>query len=321
MRSKSASESQYRRWHVFAAGSIFLATALVVGLWTGSDQNKGNSSSRADVHAATNRKISEVGKAVGSEMRGGGVASDQADVSDGRHAITFSKPRRADGQPLLLRAKPVEPAAVLAVLGNGEQTVDERVTQLRGMRGISLSTEERESAMAFLAGEQVPEDMGKGSMHWLADELLTVLRMQEPAWSGLTDELGKVAFRAETDPVVRDYIMQHLGHLWEQYGASREIDDMLWRAIESSDETTPGTALIALSRGYERDEQKNNLRKVRQRALALAHDAGMSLAVRVTALAIAGDAGGKEVRALSEALVQDTEAPLILRRVAERILK
>jgi hypothetical protein len=28
-----------------------------------------------------------------------------------------------------------------------------------------------------------------------------------------------VAFQPATDPVVRDYLMQHLGHLWEQYGA------------------------------------------------------------------------------------------------------
>ena len=129
------------------------------------------------------------------------------------------------------------------------------------MRGISLSKEEREPMLAFLAGKGVPEGMGKGSMHWLADELLTVMRLQEPPWAGLADELGKAAFQPGTDPVVRDYIMQYLGHLWEQYGAREEIEKTLWQAVATSDQATPGTALIALSRGYERDGETENLGK------------------------------------------------------------
>lgn len=34
-----------------------------------------------------------------------------------------------------------------------------------------------------------------------------------------------MAFETGTDPVVRDYIMPHLGHLWEQYGAREETDE------------------------------------------------------------------------------------------------
>jgi hypothetical protein len=106
-------------------------------------------------------------------------------------------------------------------LATGKQTVDERVRQMRGLRGKCFVKEDRERALAFLAGEDWPEGMRKGSMHWLADELLTALRLQEPPWDGLATSLGEVAFQPATDPVVRDYIMQHLGHLWEQYGARR----------------------------------------------------------------------------------------------------
>ena len=52
-------------------------------------------------------------------------------------------------------------------------------------------------------------------MHWLADELLTALRLQEPPWDGLAAALGGAAFQSDTDPVVRDYIMQHIGHEWD----------------------------------------------------------------------------------------------------------
>ena len=257
-----------------------------------------------------------------------------------RTARDVSKPRKAEGvekaeiggsegaenagsgsqrQPLQFRAKPVDPFAVISILASGKQTVEDRVRQVQGMRGISFSKEERESALAFLAGQQVPAGMGKGSMQWLADELLTALRLQNPPWDGLAAELAKVAFQPDTDPVVRDYIMQHLGHLWEQAGAREEIDQALWKAVATTDETTPGTALIALSRGYARDQQEKSLEKVRQQAFKLARNPDTGLAVRVTALSVAGDGGGAEVKELAQRLNQSSETPLILKKVAARV--
>jgi len=115
--------------------------------------------------------------------------------------------------------------------------------------------------MTFLSGRQVPEGISRGSMRWLADELLTVMRLQDPPWGSLADELGKAAFQPGTDPVVRDYLMQHLGHLWEQHGAREEIERTLWQAVATSDETTAGTALVALSRDFEWDGETEHLAK------------------------------------------------------------
>jgi hypothetical protein len=215
----------------------------------------------------------------------------------------------------------VEPEALFAILAPGGPPVVERVEQLRRMRGISLANNEMESALSFLAGRQVPEGISKSSLQWLADELLTVMRLQDPPWDGLADELGKAAFQTDTDPVVRDYIMQHLGHLWEQDGAREEIEKTLWQAVATSDETTPGTALIALSRGYERDGETENLAKVRQQALALVQNPTTPLPVRVTALSIAGDGGDEEVMQLAEELLGNPATPTILKRVAERVVK
>jgi hypothetical protein len=132
------------------------------------------------------------------------------------------------------------------------------------MCGISFSREEREFGLAFLACMEVPEGMAVSSMCWLTDELLTVMRLQEPPWDGLAAELGKVAFESSCDPMVRYYIMLHLGHLWEQQGSRKDIDAALWRAVKTSDETTPGTALITLNRGYARDQQPKSLAKFQQ---------------------------------------------------------
>jgi len=174
-------------------------------------------------------------------------------------------------------------------------------------------------ALAFLAGKELPEGMCRESVDWLSDELLTALRLQEPPWDGLAASLGEVAFEPETNPVVRDYTMQHLGHLWEQYGAREEIEEALWKAVGTADETTPGTALIALSRGYTRDQNDKNLAEVWQKAFELVRNPDTPLAVRVTALSIAGEGGGREVKAVAAGLAENSETPVILRKVAERV--
>jgi hypothetical protein len=199
--------------------------------------------------------------------------------------------------------------------------VDPWVAEVRALHGASLTSAEREAAMVFLAGEQVPEGMGKGSMQWLSDEVLTALRLQDPPWKGLAAALSEAAFQPTTDPVVRDYIMQHLGHWWEQKGAQPEIEAALWRGVDTADSTTPGTSLIALNNGYQRDQRTDDLARVREKALELAGSPNASLAVRSTALSIATEGGGKESRELAARLAKEEGTPLILRKVAEHALK
>jgi hypothetical protein len=309
-KSPDLTEKRQRVQRVFLMGSVLGLIVLAIGLWNERDLQNVESSSQQPISTDGKR-----GFAKGNEKASG------VNEAVGGNEITEMMVPSNHRQPLSFRAKAVEPAAVLGVLASGKQTVDERVGQLRGMRGIVLSKEERLAAVEFLAGRNVPEGMGKGSMHWLADELMTVLRLQEPPQEGLAAELGNVAFQPGTDPVVRDYLMQHLGHLWEQFGARAEIEKSLWQAVVSSDETTPGTALIALSRGYQRDQQRESLTTVQQRAFMLAANSNSPLAVRVTALSIAGESGGADVQALANRLLEDPTTPLILRKVAERVGK
>ncbi len=230
--------------------------------------------------------------------------------------LTPSRLRKTDED-----REPSEPSALGSLLETRGLSVDERVSRLQKMRGSGLIEDERERALAFLGGQQWPEGMPVASVHWLADELLTVLRQQEPAQKNLPEALTKTAFQAETDPIIRDYIMQHLGHLWEQHGTSREIEDALWQAISTSDETTPGTALIALSRGYSRDQNEKSLVKLRQKALELAENPNTKLAARASALAIAGEGADEKVGQLAVDLLKNPDTPLILRKVAERLAK
>jgi hypothetical protein len=288
---------------------ILLGVVIAIGV----DPRKFESATPADAGGIVQKMEKPQ---AGEKLEENGSGTDETEGSD-----SHPSPRGSAGTSPSQQSSAGTSRLPLQVLATGNQTVEERVRQLQGMRGISLSKEERESALSFLAGGEVTEGMGKGSLQWLADELLTVMRLQEPPWDGLAAELGKVAFQPGTDPVVRDYIMQHLGHLWEQSGPRDEIEEALWQAVESSDETTPGTALIALGRGYKRDGQEEGLAKVRQQALTLAQDPNTALAVRVTALSIAGDGGGTELKRLAGELAGNPETPVILRKVAERVVK
>ena len=243
---------------IMLAGGL-LALALAAGVWIALRGGKPPGASGKGDESSVQQ-----GKRFGKSVKGAG---DGKHAGRGKESVSGQHVRDAvvsdgpvnDGPNSDGRRPPLQ---LMGILATGKQSVDERVRQLRGLRGKCFAKEDRERALAFLAGKDWPEGIGKGSMHWLADEMLTVLRLQEPPWDGLAAQLGEVAFLPATDPVVRDYLMQHLGHLWEQYGARKEIEQALWRAVGTSEPTTPGTALIALSRGYTRDLQREQLDRV-----------------------------------------------------------
>jgi hypothetical protein len=211
--------------------------------------------------------------------------------------------------------------AALEALENDGGPVYERVRELQDLRGREFSEAERARIIEFLSGIGWPEDVAQVSIHWMADELLTALRLQEPPQKGLAARLAEVAFLPGADPVIRDYIIQHLGHLWEQFGVREEIEVAMWAALDTEDETTPGTALIALSRGYAREGDQMSLEKVRARALELAANSAKPLPVRATALVIASEADGREARQLAESVLKDPGSPMILRQLAENLTK
>ena len=292
---------------------IFLAFGtLVCALFVFSSHIRRNR-----IHDANNQKATKFLKRDSHFATGKSIDSLSSKVEDTSHSITSALPRQI--RTLSEQAVVSEDRAVSAILGDGSGAVRNRVGKLQDIRGAGFSEEDQKRSMDFLRGNSWPSGIGKGECHWLADELLTNLRMQEPPREKLATELAEVAFRSNTDPVIRDYIMQHLGHLWEQYGAREEIEAALWQGVDTTDNTTPGTALIALNRGYERDQRDEKLAGVWQKALALAQDPNASLAVKVTALSIAGESSDKKVKEFAATLAKNPETPVILLKVAEQV--
>ena len=60
---------------------------------------------------------------------------------------------------------------------------------------------------------------------------------------------------------------------------------------------------------------------IQQRALVLAQNPNTPLAVRVTALSIAAEGATAEVKTLGTNLLKNPETPLILRKVAETVVR
>jgi len=113
--------------------------------------------------------------------------------------------------------------------------VVEHVRQIREQRGDSLAIADRELALEVLAGKVTMENVSGDDFHWLADEILTGLRLQEPPQPGLAKDLATIAANPGTDPVIRSYIIQHLVHIWEQRGPEPQLAQALWSAVDSID--------------------------------------------------------------------------------------
>ena len=209
-------------------GAVVLLLALGLGCWVGlrdeSPVVPNNAGTKTEKKIAIRRE-NEISRSIVDSEDHAGTVGD-AEIDGHRPTLQF-------------RVKPEEPAPVMEVLSTGEQNARSRVRQMQAMRGTSFSEAEREAALVFLAGKELPEGMGRGSVDWLSDELLTALRLQQPPWDGLAAALADVVFQPETNPVTRDYIMQHLGHLWEQYSARDEIEKALWRAAVTASEMAP----------------------------------------------------------------------------------
>lgn len=229
--------------------------------------------------------------------------------------------------PKLLRGSgPVEavPSGLAGLLArpvtDEPGVVNECVRALKALRGTRFSEEDLNAAFALLGDRAAAEKMGKESYLWLVDELLTALRLQEPARQDLAGRLSGMAEDPGCDPMVRDYVMQHLGHLWEMSGPGSTLAKALWAGTDAPDATSPGAALLALQKGYLRDGNQEMLGQVYAKARQMAGNPGIPLATRVNALAIAGESGSAEARRLASDLLRADTTPLILRKVAENIL-
>lgn len=189
--------------------------------------------------------------------------------------------------------------------------IHQRVAAIREAAAEGLDAKEIQAAYTFIA--ESSEELSGENYHWMADEVLIALRNQEQLPADIETRLAAIATDPGQDLVIRDYALQHLGHLHQEGGGdSAIIEATLWQAASNPQGDLAGTALIALATAAS-DGRLPNPAELPKIAKTLATDPTYSVATRSTALSLLGEHGGEEALPTLQAVSQDTSAPTLLR--------
>ncbi len=197
-------------------------------------------------------------------------------------------------------------------------TPDARVITggLRALRdsGRPLSFEERQSAYRLLESTSPPGGLVETAWHWVVDEMLSTLR----APHGSDELIARLEALYRNDAlhmVVRDYALQHLGHLHGEGADPVRIERVLAHALGQGDGTLAGVALLALRRSA-RDEGLATDLDLGAAAHRVAADPGADLRSRLSAIQVAGKQGHTDALPLAAELAGDPAQPVPLRMSA-----
>jgi len=193
--------------------------------------------------------------------------------------------------------------------------------RVKALLARSLTPEDIEVAYTFLHTEKVPQGMSMQYYHWLVDELITVLRFQVRDGQQLAQNLSQLAKNTERDSIVRDYALQHLGHLHQQEKGDRaEIETVLWSALDQKNDTFAGTALLALKGAHQDGRLTRTNHNLSTRVQEIAANDDYSLASRVTAVGLANNFSSPRAQILARQVVEDKSAPAMLRIASMAVL-
>lgn len=191
--------------------------------------------------------------------------------------------------------------------------VRERIKVLKEMD--TLLPGEVDKLMQFVESGVKPAGMRGSSYHWLVDQIFTSVRDLSGDPEAFSQRLAALSGRQGADMVVRDYAVQHMGHLQHEGGDMQAIRSALKKNIGEKQGTLAGTTLLALQSGGDAQET------IVARSMAVASNPAYSSESRVTALKLASRQPTKEIIELAESIVSDDESSEHLSIVAQSILK
>jgi hypothetical protein len=169
----------------------------------------------------------------------------------------------------------------------------EREREMRALSTRPLTPPERQSLLDFLLEmhEEDSAESGRAFKNLVMDSLCgQPLQSLTKVIEGLIDLFEN----GDQDIVIRDYALQHIGQIYESYGSNapgldaeqfRRIEDILWAAVEETDSSLAGTALLSLSRSVQAHPGLDQAR-LTEVVQKLAIDASITVLTRVTALQI-----------------------------------
>jgi hypothetical protein len=252
--------------------------------------------------------------------------------------------------------QPISPA-VLALLSEEARPLNDRLDALR-LAGFSLPQGDR---MALLRSLSEPKRPGLCDDDWftLANDIMQLLRNQQPAMPEITPALLGLWNDSQQDPTIRDYALQHLREWVSDYDVRsahetnptqiKEIQKTFLSAIDLENpnynphSTTLGTALLALHEWHQQDHphamwrtgvspvsadghparsrpQAEATPSFDQRLIAILADPTVHRGTRATALQIAAQRKMTNALPVARQILNHVESDMILRLAAINFL-
>ena len=149
----------------------------------------------------------------------------------------------------------------------------------------------------------------------LRNDVLNLLRNQEPVPEGLSVLLVGMVERGGYDPAILDYCVQHLGALWPDLRDDvrrNRVRDLLVLTARDISNPCAGTALYSLAEGIGPGKDDGLLRRLTLAACAKDADP----LVRLSALQLAGERGYREALPSARAVLCGSRRDAVLDTVA-----
>lgn len=231
-------------------------------------------------------------------LRRGGPAEPPAPAARPEGPVRVVASGRDPGhRPRLRPADGVSPA-VDTVCGFVPETAARFPVRIAALRSISnrrnLPPEDVLALMDYVASTN--QVLAASRVAALKNDVLNLLRRQEPVPEGLTSLLVDMLESGLYDATITDYCIQHLGSMWRDFATEGERENARKAFVSvASRKDVPyaGTALYALA--DEDGAPEEYRRKLRRLAVDLACDPEANRLARITAIQVAGSHGYAEV--------------------------
>ena len=188
-------------------------------------------------------------------------------------------------------------AAVAIVCGADKATADRYEARNDALRSIArrrdLAKNDVDALMAYLRSKD--NAMRSERIAALKNDVMNLLRNQEPPPKGLTEALIAMFRSGKHPPAVLDYCIQHLGAMQGEItddSLRRRIRETFIFAARQTRQPYVGTALYSIAQDKHASlSQKNELKRL---TVALCKQGSHPVA-RVSAIQLAGERGYKEI--------------------------
>ena len=186
--------------------------------------------------------------------------------------------------------------SVAIVCGADSATADRYEARNDALRSIARRRDLPEKDVAALVAYLRSKDnaMRVERVAALKNDVINLLRRQEPPPEGLAETFMDVFSGGEHPPAVLDYCIQHLGAMLDGMDDAmrRRVRETLAKAARRTDRPYAGTALYSLAEDKRSSASQNA--ELKRLTLALCRN-GVDTAARIAAIQLAGERGYREV--------------------------